>query len=130
MGRKTVVKDIKTARMELLEACFEKIRGYYKISDEAREEIDNKLEVLVRVVERKGFSTKEMRGKFSGKIARKTREDIGFGLRELSILIGVDPSTISNFETGKREMRYPPKKGPKIYVEWLKDHGYNPYELE
>ena len=65
---------------------------------------------------------------FDSNKARQIRSDSGLSLRELAKEIGVSSAYISQLENQDRIPR-PKPLGTRKYLFWLKDKGYNPFNI-
>lgn len=112
------VAQIKIARAEydLLEAYFERIRGaYHSGRKEGKIDILNELERV---------------SLFDRGIAKQIRLDAGLTVKKAAEIIGCHEAYLSRYENGQRKVGFPTKGKTVIkYLRFLKEHGYNPFEL-
>lgn len=116
-----------------------------KLDTKHKESLLEGLDAIIHKLEVEGSSTGEEQTKrppsrmkknsaFEGDVARKVRmvsgltqfgltEEIGFNNPSAKTMIGM-------YETGKVKPGNPPRgEISKKYIEWLKEHGYNPFNL-
>lgn len=95
---------------------IQEIAETYKSSEGKRKDlISNRIERLARLL------------CFDYKKAKELREQANLSLEELAKKVGLSsPTTILGYESGKHIPEYSRSRG---YVIWLKQKGYNPFEL-
>ena len=134
--------SLKKIKENLVDAYLSQIKSTYVSSDsDKRRQIEGTLEVLVNKLE-KGEPIETLRsGKlnkspFDGAIARKIRTDLKLSFSELCTRIGFADlnninsykSFISRFENNRASIQ--PRSAEVLkYLNWLKEQGYNPYNL-
>lgn len=120
----------------LIDLYFNEVRTKYTdFDEEGRNFIESRLEHLIGELDQ--FEIKERKiTKFDGILAKRVRASTGLSITQLvKNELKIDPNkgydgAISCFERGKRIPHYPSKgKYLNRYLLWLKDHGYNPYNL-
>ena len=113
--------ELERARENVLESYFTQITINYRTSDERSKNLI--IKGLERLLVVKGHG-------FNGEKARKIRMGSNLTLKDMGYIIGVQPTFIGLLELGRA---YPgnPTKGEltKKYLLWLKEHGYNPFDL-
>ena len=122
--------QIRKAREKVVLAYLEMIRLYYHtISEDKQIQLKNTLETLVSRLEVGSIMLT-----FNPKKAAELRKAAGLSQNELGITltnntkIPHSQSTISKYETG-REIPNPKNEASGRYLKWLKDKGYNPYDI-
>jgi hypothetical protein len=117
---------------KILEAYLLTIRKKYEeSSSQERSLIRHGLELVIRYPKQTDYPQNEP-GKFNKDIARKVRIDARLSAKELGKLLGITGGTIGTYEN---PALLPPsplfrtKGSARRYLHWLKDHGYNPYDL-
>jgi len=146
---KEAKERVEDARIALIDTYLAQIRsGYLSSSNEHfRSAVENRLEFFVEDME-DGSIIGSVLGKsmrknwsFDSKEARNVRKRAGLTMVDLAQKLlaqklgtSVSQPSIINmiyrYENGKIKPRNPPKgKIAKPYYDWLKEQGYNPYDL-
>ena len=116
--------------IRLLDAYYTRIRELYQSSSgESQRWVIGRLESLVNRLEEKN-NTKS--NPFDTKIARRIREEAGISQAELAIQTQTSLKSISRYEGsefGPARFSHKPSEKAFAYLNWLKDKGYNPYNL-
>lgn len=124
-------EGLEIARDNLLEAYFSEIRESYKSSNLDQKSIIGSLEYLVCRLKSKKESRKN--NSFDYLEARRVRENAGLSQGELAKKLeftGAGNIKISLYERGVKTPSNPPQsEKARKYLEWLKEQGYNPYNL-
>ena len=117
-------KFIGDAELNLLESYFDKIRGIYvEVNRSRKRRIIGRLEHLTEEV----CHMKKI--EFDGAEAKQTRLKAGLTLKEVADTCGLlTAQSISNYE---KEDTFPnlQRKSARKYIMWLKENGYNPFNL-
>ena len=109
------------------------VRRLYQLGNsETKSEILNRLEVIVQK-----FDNQPLASQFNPSKARAIRMERGLSVKELASIAKVDRSYITKWERGSR-VPYPRNRGNDVqinkgtigYLLWLKQEGYNPFNLE
>ena len=133
---------VEQAKENLVDAYLGQIKIHYLSSDlYKKSQIEGKLELLVNKLE-KGEPIENLQSgrlkqsSFEGTTARKIRHDLHLSLSELSARMGfTDPSKIrsSKVTINRFENNHAPNRPRGVlvlqYLNWLKEQGYNPYNL-
>jgi hypothetical protein len=143
-------KNIKKAENALKRAKYKFDRAYvdnvlvskyYEITDiflKSRDPIVKGAIVkrLEGIIEKYGPSSQCV---FDPEQARRIRENEGLSLIQVSEMIGVSYPTLGKYEQGKISFNYPfgytnstlrsPFNIKQRYLEWLKEKGYNPFNI-
>ncbi len=117
-----VAEARKKAYRPLLDIYFDKIVDKYSGGDNAtRNFIETRLEIIIN-------SSCSI---FDGELARKLRSQAGFSTqRKLAKHIETTQQTVCRFEREKGCNERPPNSKKTFkYLIWLKEQGYNPYDL-
>lgn len=124
--------EIESARLKLVDAYLERLRNVYQVlilSD--RDGFLNGLEKIVKHLEinplpREG---RNQTGLYNPELAREAREHAGVTQVGLAKHLGLKYSSMINrYERGVFDPK-PRNKTAKKYLTWLKEHGYNPYNI-
>lgn len=119
--------ELEKAQEKLLETYLSSIRADYHKFPGRRDFILEKLDDFVKGLERVVMPL------YDREIAKKIRKEAGLSQQELAQKIEIDKLgyvKISRFESGKRIPGNPPQgETARKYLEWLKGHGYNPYDI-
>lgn len=111
---------------KLLDTYFDQIRERYMEGDfNVRFYLIGKLEKIV-----KGEMPQFERGfLFDGSKAREIRLSKNLTYRALSKKLNVAVASLTSYEKGNCVPRGTKGKGGRRYLEWLKDEGYDPFNL-
>ena len=111
----------KKSEQKLFEVYIAKIReGYNSFDREKRRGLIEKLNFFVsRLIDLPFDRIK----------ATEVRTISGLSQEQLANKLGVGPQAICRIERAKTPAPYPLRKGDLKYLFWLKEHGYNPYNL-
>ena len=121
-------RDVEVAKNKLLKVYFESIRQRYIGSNEAyRAQIISELEKLL---EGQTIGESKQIILFDGSIAREIRKKAGLRQKDLGNKAGFTQGYLSHIENGRqpRQNDHHREKTRK-YLRWLKEHGYNPYNI-
>jgi|TARA_B100000315_G_C14266180_1_gene446525 DNA-binding XRE family transcriptional regulator len=137
--------QLEEAQTNLVEAYLTRIReGYQTLEPRQKEFVLGGLDALVNNIENGSFteqstpnsSSRESKRKnlaYDSEVARKIREDLGWTREKLIEELGLSRggySQIGNYESGKINPSKPPRgKTSVAYMNWLKEQGYNPFNL-
>ena len=115
--RKKAEEEVVQAEVELLLGpYFDRIKNaYISGSKEGKEDIMGEVERV---------------SIFDRGIAKRVRLDTRLTGKEVAHIIGSHKSYSSRYETGTLRVNFPPKGEHEIkYLEFLKERGYNPFDL-
>lgn len=125
---------------ELLQGYLSQIIENYNSSESVRLDILRGLERISMEIQSKGKTLKigeqvidYERGIFDREIARKVRENLisKKGLIKELELSSHAIAQLHDYENGKSEIiKFPRGKFPIRYLKWLKEQGYDPFDLE
>jgi len=128
--------ELGTAQINLLEAYLSKIReGYQTLKKREGQSVLDGLDDLVKSMEGQRSTEKfpRMNSAFDREKAIKIRKEAGFSLKELAKELEFPLHRyvqLQGYENGRNKPGNPPKgMVSKPYIEWLKQHGYNPFGL-
>lgn len=103
------------------------------IDTKNRNHLLKSLESVVLQAEKNLQDSVPKNASYDPEIAAQTRKNTGLSQRRLALELG-HPSgaiAIAQYETGKHKPKNPPESEfVKKYLGWLKDNGYNPFNLE
>ncbi|MEK6914777.1 MAG: hypothetical protein AABW83_03955 [Nanoarchaeota archaeon] len=129
------------AQNKLIDAYLSEIRSCYLSLSEPMGKItlQERLECIVNSIRRKDFTNlkisyvKNKYSAFNPNEAKKIRENLGLTIDKLADSLGFNRSggvQINGYENCRRIPGNPPRgKVPKAYLNWLKENGYNPFNL-
>ncbi|MBS3172047.1 helix-turn-helix transcriptional regulator [Candidatus Woesearchaeota archaeon] len=138
------VEELDIARTNLVGLYLTIIgKNYEDLDISQKNSVLNGLENIVRSMGNEDFTEKlmdtpETRSRrlnlaFNRKIAVRAREIKGLTRKGLADELGFDRAgyiRLSKYETGEARPSNPPRgEVAKIYIHWLKEHGYDPYKL-
>ncbi len=118
------------AKDEILNAYLSAVEEKYKgLSADEQETFLEKLDEILEHDIKSPF--------FDRSLARKIRTDLGISQKDLAEQLTSDPKdqqavsvAISRYETQRKKLDRSLKMGAPIkYLGWLKEHGYNPFNL-
>ncbi|MEK6939987.1 MAG: helix-turn-helix domain-containing protein [Nanoarchaeota archaeon] len=118
--------EVEGAKLNLLGAYLSKIQAVYtRISPEQKDDFLANLEKIVIKLEQNPLPKP---GLYDTSKGREIRKGLGLSKKELAEFIGVQNRMLYRYENGEVSPRPTNKVGQK-YLAWLKDQGYNPYNL-
>lgn len=127
--------QIERAHENLLDIYLGRIREKYKtLPSDRQEDFLGGLENLVQDLEN-GIPFAGRKPKispFNPQEAKKIREEAGLTQAQLVIKLKLEghyTPTISRYESGMASPSNHPKEKTRKYLLWLKEHGYNPFNL-
>lgn len=138
---KKAKEQLEIAQTNLLETYLSRIKEtYLNLESKQKGAVLNGLDSLVTSIENKTlkyFSPKRehigTNSNFDGKKAREIRTQAGLTYEELVKNLELKVyarGVINSFEVGRTKPRNPPRTNlAKKYINWLKENGYNPYNL-
>ena len=135
----TAKVDLVKAQMTVVDVYLGKIRDCYETLDEVRKsQVIKSLDILVQNIATGTPIISETHQPFlDPKIMREIRLKENLTQHDLVVkLMGEEKALrsnavrISSFENGYVRPGYPPRSDfTKKYIQWLKEHGYNPYNI-
>ena len=125
--------ELETAKLNLLGAYLAKIKSVYVgISLEQKDYFLTNLEKMVLTLEQNPLPKRRSRfnlhSLYNPSQGRGIREGIGCSRKELAERIGMSARMLYRYENGEYFPRPSITVGRK-YLLWLKEQGYNPYNL-
>lgn len=137
--------QLEEAQTNLVEAYLTRIReGYQTLEPRQKEFVLGGLDALVNDIENGSFtdvsgissashSTRKNLA-YDPERAKEIRKQVGYSSqRQLAEELGLGASglaSINKYEAGKVKPSNPPRGKTSIaYINWLKEQGYNPFEL-
>ena len=125
-------KNLAEARDTLVNSYLGRLKELYDGGIEITKNFFvGKLELLVGEAE-SGFPIEEKSSKnaFNPAIAKSLRKKAGYkNQTDLGNILGILQGSISNYELGKFPQTNPQGKMVLKYLNWLKEQGYNPFNL-
>ena len=127
------------ARLNLVEQYLSTIRReYQELRPEEKEILVGRLDEIVNCIQEDNLTDLTANSirknlNFNGRKAKKVREECGISQSQLAqdLELGKPGQiAISRYEGGKEKPSNPPRgKTSTSYMGWLKEKGYNPFEL-
>ncbi|HLC59887.1 MAG TPA: helix-turn-helix transcriptional regulator [Candidatus Nanoarchaeia archaeon] len=132
-GEQNPIEEARTyivqGHRKLIDAYCDEIKKLYESSNKTKQEkIEKNLESLLK-------SDIALNSPFEPEVAKRIRLGAGLSLIELVREIGfkkISVATVSRIERGMCLLSEEiPTKGPaRSYLHWIKEKGYNPYNLK
>ena len=122
------------AQTTLLQAYLSRIGQRYTLNPQHREHILQGLENLLESMDSSDTTptppTTKKNTVFDKNRAAEIRDSLGLTQTELGKKIGIYPSNICKYGTGQIRLKRPPRgRTGKVYVQWLAQNGYNPFNV-
>jgi transcriptional regulator with XRE-family HTH domain len=116
---------------EITEDYFEKLkRDYFSANNQQRLVILGKLERIAHKLENKKEFTFNLKDEknityLDPVKTTKIRLDKGLSLNDLGKILNISPTGLSYYEVGKHLKLKRPSHNVKVYLNWLKENGYD-----
>lgn len=130
----TVLKELKerelAASRELYEGYFSAIlHNLPEMTSSQRGRVGERLEEILHDINLT-IGNRKKKPKFEREIAIELRKNTGLTVKKLALKIGTNPAPIFRYESGtSTQLSTHSSAQSKKYLLWLKEQGYNPFEL-
>lgn len=125
--------EVEKARFTLVEAYLTKIKEtYLSLPAEKKDIFVNRLEQIA-ITAGSNFSKLDLKkyvilSPYDPEVAKAIRQKAELSQKQLANQLGSNQVALSRYESGSYFPK-PTTKNGKKYLAWLKEQGYNPYDL-